>query len=59
MKNKRFIDDPGMIVVDPGSEKQKLLDQIMRLKDLKKYRAAIIAFNAGDLTAVKAILSNE
>lgn len=59
MKNSRFIDNPGMVVLPAGSEKQKLLDQIVRLSDMKKYQKALAAFNAGDIDAVREVLSDE
>jgi len=59
MKNKRFIDNPGVVTLNPGEEKQKLLDRITKLTDMKKYAAALAAFNAGDLDAVREILSQD
>jgi hypothetical protein len=59
MKNKRFIDNPGMVVLNAGDEKQTLLDKIVRLTDMKKYAEALAAFNADDLVRVRSVLSGK
>jgi hypothetical protein len=58
MKNRRFIDNPGIVALPAGSERQKLLDKIVHLSDMRKYQKALAAFNVDDLDAVRSILDN-